>query len=249
MKMLAAKADLAAGNGDVAAPARFQGALALSFILASACAKPQLAHNVTEVAATASHRVAPNIVAVTTHSPAGVHHYTVGAVVPHPVNHVAPSAPAVSTTGHQPAPVHLVGTSFVSGAATKIPKPATPHVPIPVPTVLKGSVPYNAPIVKGQIEVHRVQNPGLVERRAEVPCDAPECQENIVKVPTPVHVDAPYNVHVPTPVAGEPIIKRTLLPYTHAVVPVEAPRLTVSLGAYQVKSEKPKKPEKKPPSL
>ena len=162
--------------------------LALSFILASACARPQLAHTVTEVAATASHRVAPNIVAVTTHSPAGVHHYTAGAVVPHPVNHVAPSAPAVSTTGHQP---------------------ATPHVPIPVPTVLKGSVPYNAPIVKGQIEVHRVQNPGLVERRAEVPCDVPECQENIVKVPTPVHVDAPYNVHVPTPVAGEPIIKRT----------------------------------------
>ena len=164
MKMLAAKADLAAGNGDVAAPARFQGALALSFILASACAKPQLAHNVTEVAATASHRVAPNIVAVTTHSPAGVHHYTVGAVVPHPVNHVAPSAPAVSTTGHQP---------------------ATPHVPIPVPTVLKGSVPYNAPIVKGQIEVHRVQNLGLDERRAEVPCDVPECQKNIVKLEAP----------------------------------------------------------------
>ena len=172
MKMLAAKADLAAGNGDVAAPARFQGALALSFILASACAKPQLAHNVNEVAATASHRVAPNIVAVTTHSPAGAHHYTAGAVVPHPVNHVvphpvnhvAPSAPAVSTTGHQP---------------------ATPHVPIPVPTVLKGSVPYNAPIVKGQIEVHRVQNLGLDERRAEVPCDVPECQKNIVKLEAP----------------------------------------------------------------
>ena len=138
--------------------------LALSFILASACATPQLAHTVTEVAATASHRVATNIVAVTTHSPAGVYHYTAGAVVPHPVNHVAPSAPAVSTTGHQP---------------------ATPHVPIPVPTVLKGSVPYNAPIVKGQIEVHRVQNLGLDERRAEVPCDVPECQKNIVKLEAP----------------------------------------------------------------
>ena len=145
--------------------------LALSFILASACATPQLAHTVIEVAATASHRVAPNIVAVTTHSPAGVHHYIAGAVVPHPV----------FTTGHQPTPVHLVGTNFVSGSATNILKPATPHVPILVPTVLKGSVPYNAPIVKGQIEVHRVQNPGLVERRAEVPCDVPECQENIVK--------------------------------------------------------------------
>ena len=206
--------------------------VALSFILASACARPQLAHTVAEVAATASHRVAPNIVGATTHSmgpaPAGAHHYTASTVVPHPVNYVAPFAPAVFTTGHQLAPVvtkhvHLVGTSFVSGYATKILKPATPHVPISVPTVLKGSVPYNAPIVKGQIEVHRVQNPGLVERRAEVPCDVPECQENIVKVPTPVHVDAPYNVHVPTPVAGEPIIKRTLLPYTHAVVPVAAP--------------------------
>ena len=138
--------------------------LALSFILASACATPQLAHTVTEVAATASHRVAPNIVGVTTHSPTGAHHYTAGAVVPHPVNQVAPSAPAVSTTGHQP---------------------ATPHVPIPVPTVLKGSVPYNAPIVKGQIEVHRVQNLGLDERRAEVPCDVTECQKNIVKLEAP----------------------------------------------------------------
>ena len=240
--------------------------LALSFILASACARPQLAHTVAEMATTASHRVAPNIVGATTHSPAGAHHYTAGAVVPHPVNYVAPPAPAPFTiatqaegvtTVHQPAPVvtkqvHLGETSFVSGYATRILKPATPHLPISVPTVRKGSVAYNAPIVKEQIEVHQVQNPGLVERRIEVPYDLPVYQENIVKVPTPVHVDAPYNVHVPTPVAGEPIIKRTqvaLLPYTHAVVPVEAPRLTVSLGAYQVKSEKPRKPEKKPPSL
>ena len=104
--------------------------------------------------------LAPNTVGATTHSmgpaPAGAHHYTAGTVVPHPVNHVAPSAPAVSTTGHQPAPV------------------VTKHV----------------------------------------------------KVPTPVHVDAPYSVHVPTPVAGEPIIGRTPVPYTHAVVPVEAPPST-----------------------
>ena len=219
--------------------------VALSFILASACARPQLAHTVAGVAATASHGVAPNTVGATTHSvgpaPAGAHHYTAGAVVPHPVNYVAPPAPAPFTTAtqaegvttvHQPAPVvtkqvHLGETSFVSGYATRILKPATPHLPISVPTVLKGSVAYNAPIVKEQIEVHQVQNPVLVERRVEVPYDVPVYQENIVKVPTPVHVDAPYNVHVPTPVAGKPIIKRTLLPYTHAVVPVEAPRLTV----------------------
>merc|ERR1711962_1796815 len=106
------------------------------------------------------------------------------------------------TTVHQPAPVvtkqvHLGETSFVSGYATRILKPATPHLPISVPTVLKGSVAYNAPIVKEQIEVHQVQNPVLVERRVEVPYDVP------------VYQDAPYNVHVPTPVAGEPIIKRT----------------------------------------
>ena len=176
------------------------GGLALSFILASACATPQLAHTVTEVAATASHRVAPNIVSVTTHSPAGAHHYTAGTVVPHPVNYVAPSAPAPSTTGYQLAPVvtkhvHLGGTSFVAGYATKILKPATPHLLISVPTVLKGSVAYNAPIVKEQIEVHLVQNPVLVERRVEVPYDVPVYQENIVKVPTPV--------------VTKPIIKRT----------------------------------------
>ena len=58
--------------------------LALFFILASACATPQLAHIVTEMAF--------NTVAVITHSPAGVHQYTVGAVMPHPVNLVVPGS-------------------------------------------------------------------------------------------------------------------------------------------------------------
>merc|ERR1719290_497590 len=180
--------------------------VALSFILASACAAPQHLAGV-------AHAVAP----------AAAHHYSAGAVVPHPVNYVAPPAPAPFTTAtqgagvttvHQPAPVvtkqvHLGETSFVSGYSTRILKPATPHLPISVPTVLRGSVAYNAPIVKEQVEIHNVQNPVLVERRVEVPYDVPVYQENIVKVPTPVHVDAPYNVPVPTPVQGEPIIKRT----------------------------------------
>merc|ERR1711910_28290 len=145
--------------------------VALSFILASAFAAPQhiagVAHAVAPVAGTVSHGVAPNTVGATTHSvgpaPAGAHHYSAGAVVPHPVNYVAPPAPAPFTTAtqgagvttvHQPAPVvtkqvHLGETSFVSGYATRILKPATPHLPISVPTVLKGSVAYNAPIVKG----------------------------------------------------------------------------------------------------
>merc|ERR1711941_27445 len=96
-----------------------------------------------------------------------------GAVVPHPVNYVAPPAPAPYTTAtqgagvttvHQPAPVvtkqvHLGQTSYVSGYATKIHKPATPHLPIAVPTVLKGTQTVNAPIVKTQTEIHNVQSP------------------------------------------------------------------------------------------
>jgi hypothetical protein len=118
------------------------------------------------------------------------------------------------TTVHQPAPVvtkqiHYGQTSFVSGYATRILKPATPHLPISVPTVLRGSVAYNAPIVREQIEVHNVQNPVPVERRVEVPYDVPVYQENIVKVPTPVHVDAPYNVPYPVAVQGETIVKHT----------------------------------------
>merc|ERR1719348_1003212 len=111
---------------------------------------------------------------------------------------VAPAAPApyttVSqaegvTTVHQPAPVvtkqvHLGQTSYVSGYATKIHKPATPHLPIAVPTVLKGTQTVNAPIVKTQKEIHNVQ--------------------------TPVHVDAPYNVPYPVAVQGETIIKKTV---------------------------------------
>merc|ERR1712224_128115 len=82
----------------------------------------------------------------------GAEHYSAGPVVPHaPVAYAQPAAPAPYTTAtqgagvttvHQPAPVvtkqvHLGQTSYVSGYATKIHKPATPHLPIAVPTVLK----------------------------------------------------------------------------------------------------------------
>merc|ERR1719204_2150556 len=149
---------------------------------------------------------------------------TAGAVVAHPVNYVAPAAPApyttVSqaegvTTVHQPAPVvtkqvHYGQTSYVSGYNTRILKPATPHLPIAVPTVLKGTQTVNAPIVKTQTEIHNVQEPVLVNKPYDAPYDAPFYTEKIVEVPTPVHVDAPYNVHVPVPVQGEPIIKKTV---------------------------------------
>merc|ERR1712107_223070 len=73
-----------------------------------------------------------------------------------------------------------------------------------------GSVAYNAPIVKEQIEVHQVQNPVLVERRVEVPYDVPVYQENIVKVPTPVHVDAPVVTH------SQHVVDGGVLPAVHA---------------------------------
>merc|ERR1712154_76655 len=93
---------------------------------------------------------------------------------------------------------------------TRILKPATPHLPIAVPTVLKGTQTVNAPIVKTQTEIHNVQEPVLVNKPYDAPYDAPFYTEKIVEVPTPVHVDAPYNVHVPVPVQGEPIIKKTV---------------------------------------
>merc|ERR1711963_917001 len=117
------------------------------------------------------------------------------------------------TTVHQPAPVvtkqvHYGQTSYVSGYNTRILKPATPHLPIAVPTVLKGTQTVNAPIVKTQTEIHNVQEPVLVNKPYDAPYDAPFYTEKIVEVPTPVHVDAPYNVHVP--VQGEPIIMKTV---------------------------------------
>merc|ERR1712105_578774 len=96
-------------------------------------------------------------------------------------------------------------------------KPATPHLPIAVPTVLRGTHTVNAPIVKTQTEIHNVQDPVFVERKVDAPYDAPFHTVNIVEVPTPVHVDAPYNVPVPVAVQGEPIVRKSVAPAVHAV--------------------------------
>merc|ERR1712121_158758 len=121
----------------------------------------------------------------------GAEHYSAGPVVPHaPVAYAEPAAPAPYTTAtqgagvttvHQPAPVvtkqvHLGQTSYVSGYATKIHKPA------------------------------------LVNKPYDAPYDAPFLTQKVVEVPTPVHVDAPYNVAVPVPVQGETIVKKTVAP-------------------------------------
>lgn len=222
----------------------------LAFVLGSAYGAPS------------NYAVAAPAVAAVGYAPAapaavpayGPEHYTAGAIVPHPVNHVAPAAPAPYvthsqaegvTTVHQPAPivnkqVHYGTTNYVSGYATTILKPATPHLPIAVPTVLKGTQAYNAPIVKTQTEIHNVQEPVLVNKPYDAPYDAPFNTLKVVEVPTPVHVDAPYTVAVPTPVAGETIIKRTQAApvITHsrrvqaapAVAAVAAPAHLLGLG-------------------
>merc|ERR1712025_980323 len=107
------------------------------------------------------------------------------------------------TTVHQPEPiitkqVHYGQTSYVSGYNTRILKPATPHLPIQVPTVLKGTQTVNAPIIDSQVEIHNVQAPVPVQRKVAIPYDAPFTTTNIVKVPTPVQ--------------GEPIIKKSVAP-------------------------------------
>merc|ERR1711892_1499112 len=159
-------------------------------------------------------------------APAG-HGLVAGAITPlAQAPYIAPAAPAPyttvhqgpgATTVHQPPSVitkqvHLGQTNYVSGYATRILKPATPYLPIAVPTVLKGSHTVNAPIVKTQTEIHNVQDPVFVERKVDAPYDAPFYTQRIVEVPTPVHVDAPYNVPYPVAVQGETIIKKSVAP-------------------------------------
>ena len=108
--------------------------MALAFVLGCAYGAP------------ADYAVAPAAVGVAGYAAApapvpayGPEHYTAGAIVQHPVNHVAPPAPAPYvthaqaegvTTVHQPAPVvtkevHYGTTNYVSGYATRILKPPT----------------------------------------------------------------------------------------------------------------------------
>merc|ERR550525_317469 len=187
--------------------------VALTFVFAAAAAAPTellaghlgyAGHLGHAVAAPVAHAVAAPV--------------AVAPVVPAP--YTTQTQAAGVTTVHQPEPivtkqVHLGQTSYVSGHATRIIKPPTPHLPISVPTVLRGSVATNPAIVTQQTQVHTVNEPNYVERRVEVPYDAPFYTEKIVEVPTPVHVDAPYEVPYPVAVAGEPIIKKTIAPAVH----------------------------------
>jgi len=202
--------------------------VALSFFLSMAYGAP--AYPAATLAAAplgvAAYAAGPAVTQSHGPAPAG-HGLIAGAITPlAQAPYVEPAAPAPyttvaqgpgTTTVHQPASivtkqVHLGQTNYVSGYNTRILKPATPHLPIAVPTVLKGSVAYNAPIIKEQVEVHNVQAPVLVERKVNIPYDVPVYKDNIVEVPVPVHVDAPYNVPVPVAVPGETIVKKTTAP-------------------------------------
>jgi len=132
-----------------------------------------------------------------------------------PAPHVTHEKAADVTTIHKPEPiitkqVHLGQTSFVSGYTTQILKPAIPDFKIAVPTALKGSVSHTAPVVTVEKEIHTVNEPVYVDKPYDVPYDVIKHVEKIVEVPTPYHVAKPVPVPHPVPVAGEPIVHRTV---------------------------------------
>merc|ERR1711963_154885 len=130
-----------------------------------------------------------------------------------PAPHFTQAKEADVTTIHKPAPivtkqVHLGQTSYISGYATNILKPAIPDFKIAVPTALKGTVATNPAAVTVQKEIHTVNQPVPVEKPYNVPYDVIKHVEKVVEVPTPVHVAKPVPYDVPTPVVGEPIIQK-----------------------------------------
>merc|ERR1712088_1261594 len=123
-----------------------------------------------------------------------------GAAIAAPALAAAPiSVPAPYTTSHVSGPdavsVHVpepiitkkieYGTRpYVAAYDTVVHKPLLGDLDIAVPTALLGTTSQNAPydVIKNVVRT--------------------------VEVPAPVHVDAPYNVPVPTPVQGAPIIQK-----------------------------------------
>jgi len=135
------------------------------------------------------------------------------ALISLPAPHVTVAKNPDVTTLHKPAPiitkqVHLGQTQYISGYATQILKPAIPDFRIAVPTALKGTQSFTAPLVKVQKEIHTVNEPVHVEKPYNVPYDVVKHVEQIVEVPTPYNVIKPVAVPHPYPVAGEPIIQR-----------------------------------------
>ena len=135
-----------------------------------------------------------------------------------PAPHVTQAKEADVTTIHKPAPivtkqVHLGQTSYISGYATNILKPAIPDFKIAVPTALKGTVATNPAAVTVQKEIHTVNQPVPVEKPYNVPYDVIKHVEKVVEVPTPVHVAKPVPYDVPTPVVGKLTLEKMVSRY------------------------------------
>ena len=191
--------------------------LALFFILASACATPQLAHTVTEVAATASHRVASSIVAVITHSPAGVHHYTAGAVMPHPVNTVA-SGSAIAPIAY----ICLLSLTTVDMTVLGFTVLDVANNPILVITVSGRPRPNTFFSRDWELSVAAGQSYSIFDIVETEPNFA-EVEEQACRLRTACKVQ--QAVVTGAPHTLEQSAQLPPVPYTHAVVPVGGPSL------------------------
>ena len=193
-----------------AAPAQFQGALALSFILASACATPQLAHTVTEMAS--------NIVAVITHSPAGVHNYTAGAVMPHPVNPVTPGS-AIAPIAY----ICLLSLTTVDMTVLGFTVLDVANNPILVTTVSGRPRPNTFFSGDWELSVAAGQSYSIFDIVETGPNFA-EVEEQACRLRTACKVQ--QAVVTGAPHTLEQSAQLPPVPYTYAVVPVEAPPST-----------------------
>merc|ERR1712226_1456603 len=193
----AAAAPAVAGLGYAAAPAAGLGLAGVGY--AGIAAAPAVA-------------AAP--VAAVAAAPVNIPAPAISVPAPYSTQHVSgPDAVSV----HQPPPVVTkkiqYGTRpYVAAYDTTVIKPVLGDLDIAVPTALKGTVSHNAPITRVSKEPFVVNEPVPVERPYSVPYEVLKHVTEHVDVPTPVHVDAPYNVPVPTPVQGEPIIQRVTGP-------------------------------------
>jgi len=188
--------------------------------LATACsAAPSLLAGAPYAAAPYAVAAAPAVAAIPAPAP-----YSTSAVVGEPITTIHQAPAQISKQ------VHLGQTTYVSGYATEVLKPAIPDLNIAVPTALRGSTQVNPAIVTVQKETHVVNEPYEVPKPYDVPYDVIKPVEQIVEVPTPVHVAKPVPYAVPTPVAGEPIIQRVqgapIIKHNHieaVAAPIAAP--------------------------
>merc|ERR1711936_1327921 len=87
---------------------------------------------------------------------------------------------------------------YIAAYDTIVHKPLLGDLDIAVPTALLGTTSQNAPITRVSKEPFIVNEPVPVEKPYNVPYDVIKNVVRAVEVPTPGHVDAPYNVPVPT---------------------------------------------------